>query len=163
MKLIDISTPKHPNTFTMVDDGDYEWLNQWNWYVHFSRGMASPCRHSGKKPHRTTIKMHQVIMKPPGGFVVDHINRDSLDNRRANLRICTPMQNMKNRKHTHSESGFKGVGRHASGLWRVRIAHDKKVYSLGHFIDPIQAAKAYDAAAIKLHGEFASLNFQESR
>lgn len=88
---------------------------------------------------------------------IDHINGNPSDNRLCNLRLCTNSQNMMN---TKARSGFKGVhwGK-AANKWVVQIRAHGKVYHIGVFADPIEAAKAYDGAATRLHGDFAVLNF----
>lgn len=109
--------------------------------------------------------MHQELVKVPKGMVIDHIDHDGLDNRKANLRPATRCQNMYHRKKTAaaSRSKYKGVSRRKnSNKWLARIRCEKKSIYLGTFASEIDAAKAYDRAAKKYHGEFASLNFPES-
>lgn len=99
-------------------------------------------------------------MDAPDGMHVDHINGDGLDNRRENLRVCSPMQNLWNSKKQTNTSGFKGVTKRASDkAFIARIRVNYKLISLGSFADPIDAAKAYDAAARAHFGEFARTNF----
>ena len=95
----------------------------------------------------------------------DHINRNRLDNRRANLRLCTYAQSARNVSKQASHNGrkcsskYKGVTlRKKSGLWMARIDKDYEQYHLGYFENEEDAARAYNEAAIELHGEFASLN-----
>jgi len=98
-------------------------------------------------------------------MVVDHINHDGMDNRSANLRAATHSQNMCHRKK-HSAatySKYKGVHWHKNHKkWLARITFEKKTIHLGYFRSETEAARAYDRAAMKYHGEFASLNFPES-
>lgn len=75
---------------TLVDDEDYAWLNQWKWYARKSDTKTYAAR---SKTGFAAIKMHRAITQAPAGMVVDHINGDSLDNRRCNLRICTSREN----------------------------------------------------------------------
>jgi len=113
--------------------------------------------------------MHRMILGLPIGDkrIGDHVNGDTLDNQDTNLRICTPAQNTRNRRvDCDSKSGFKGVCCHAShgrDMWEAKIICDGKYVYLGRFPfteeGKIQAARAYDAAALKHHGEFAYLNF----
>jgi hypothetical protein len=105
--------------------------------------------------------MHRQILGAPPGQQVDHINGDTLDNRRVNLRLATHGQNQHNRgKYRNNKSGYKGVSwDKAAGKWRAQIKFNNKKYNLGRYHDPIEAALAYDAAAIRLHGAFARLNF----
>lgn len=143
----------------LVDDDDFEYLNQFKWRF-FVKGYAR--RNSpfllGK---RTVILMHREIMQTPADKQTDHINLDGLDNRRANLRICTPSENKQNMEaQSNNKSGFKGVDWvERDGKWRASIRVNGKRIYLGHFDDPVVAACAYDAAAVKYFGEFARGNF----
>jgi len=106
--------------------------------------------------------MHREVLNMANYMYVDHINHNGLDNRKANLRLATKSQNAWNSSGRRGRSGFKGVSfEKKTGLWRASIAyHGEKKY-LGNFHDKREAAKAYDRAAKKYHGEFASLNFPE--
>lgn len=98
---------------------------------------------------------HYMLGKPPLGFVIDHINGNSLDNRRVNLRPATPRQNTWNsrKKSNGVESRFKGVSRNGTG-WTARIRVHGKTKCLGTFESPEMAAIAYERAAADLQGEF---------
>lgn len=107
----------------------------------------------------TPLLMHRFITGWP---MVDHINGDGLDNRRANLRPASHGQNMANKRtYKNNTSGFKGVTRNTGTgrPWRAAIRADNKRRHLGYFDTPQQAAHAYDLAAIQLFGEYARLNF----
>jgi len=108
--------------------------------------------------------MHRVILDAPPAVEVDHINRNGLDNRRANLRLATRAENTRNAKLSRrNTSGFRGVSfDHFSGRWLAIVKSDGKTYRLGAFATPEEAAFAYDFAAAALHGEFASTNFSLS-
>jgi hypothetical protein len=102
--------------------------------------------------------IHRLIMDPPQGKEVDHINGDSLDNRRENLRICDRTGNSRNvprvaLKHYFS-SKYKGV----SGQWIARIQAGKSVIHIGTFKTEKEAAGAYNKKALELYGRFARLN-----
>lgn len=108
------------------------------------------------------ISLQRLIMAPPPGMVVDHINGDGLDNRRANLRICTHAENMRNSAVHFSPrktSRFKGVMHHPkTGKWQAAIQQNGVRLFLGTFEQEERAARAYDAAAKVLHGRFAKTN-----
>jgi len=104
--------------------------------------------------------MHRQLINVPKGYVIDHINGSGLDNRRANLRLATVAQNAWNSKKRNPRSGYKGVWlAKEKGLWRAAIFCNRKRKHLGYFKDKVDAARAYDKAATKLHKEFAVLNF----
>lgn len=112
-----------------------------------------------KNPIRSSILMHTLITGWP---YIDHRNGDGLDNRRCNLREATHALNMRNKRmYRNNTSGFKGVMRNSGkGLpWAARIRLDNRRRRLGNYDTPEEAARAYDAAARELFGEFASLNF----
>lgn len=105
--------------------------------------------------------LHRLIMKVIDTSVyVDHINRNKLDNRKSNLRLCSHRDNLNNRPaNKNNTSGFKGLYWHKrNNKWVVRITVEGKCISLGCYSDKIEAAKIYNAAAIKYFGEFAYLN-----
>ena len=107
------------------------------------------------------ISLHHFILgRPPKGFIVDHINGNPSDNRRANLRFCRHSENMKNRRKSRaSMSPYKGIWlQRNTGAWRVQIECDGTRIDLGTFKDAEAAARQYDRAARVFHGEFARTN-----
>jgi hypothetical protein len=114
-----------------------------------------------------TIGMHRVILsrilgrEPEHREECDHINGNGLDNRRSNLRLATKAENRRNkRRYSNNRSGFKGVCRHGR-KWRADLQVNGKHHFLGLFTSSMAAAKAYDHAAIELHGSFARTNVLE--
>ena len=164
MAKINISTKKHPNCFAIVDDGDFGRLNQRKWCCS-NQGYVTRYKYlgikDGKKRGRI-IRMHHLVNgMPPEGLEADHINGNKLDNRKKNLRFCTRSQNQMNKQPKHNGSSrYKGVQfRSDTKKWEGRIKlHGKETY-LGTFLDEESAARAYDAKARELFGEFAKLNF----
>ena len=145
----------------IVDAADFEWLSQWVWYAQWKRSTRSfYARRSGPRPKRG-IKMHRVIMKFSEGKEVDHINHDTLDNRKNNLRICTREQNARNFKQdVRNSTGFWGVFEEKGRItWRATFKVKGKRIKLGNYATKEEAAHAYDAAARQHYGEFARVNF----
>lgn len=151
-KLIPLTKGK----FAKVDNEDFDKLKDINW-----------CYGDGGKYvfNRNLGKLHRYLMKAPKGKVVDHINHDTLDNRRSNLRLCSKSQNaMNTKKINNCTSIFKGVYYNSRvSKYISRIKKNGKDISLGYFDDEISAGKAYDLRAVELFGEFAYLNFPELR
>ena len=149
MKLIPVSQ----NKFTMVDDEDFEWLNQWKWCLGGGYAVRS---------HKRTRKilLHRLLIKIPKGMEVDHINNNPLDNQKNNLRIVTHHQNIFNTSmRKDNTSGFKGVSWQANiSKWRVQIQIKKQKKHVGYFDDRLKAAKAYNKIARYLFGQFAYQN-----
>jgi hypothetical protein len=146
----------------LVDDADYEYLNQWKWFLSFDPSYQSfrAVANIGGK----TVLMHRLIMNTPKGAVVDHINHDTLDNRRCNLRNATSSQNaMNTRKRKNTYSKYKGVrrSRNKRKVWNMVISKDGVRYEYRSFSSEEEAAHAYDKKARELFGEFAVLNFPD--
>jgi len=152
------------NKYALVDDSDYEWLNQWKWQWKPTKRMRTGYVERTQRVKGTKlklhIKMHRLIIDAKKGQIVDHKNRDGLDNRRSNLRFCTLSQNNQNFPiPSNNKSGYKGVSLHKhSGLWRANVVLNGKQYSLGYFEDIKQAGLAYNNRAKELFGEFARIN-----
>lgn len=169
MKKINLNS-----NFTLVSNEDYDHLNQFKWYLSFlnkekSLFYAKRTDYSKGKKNRKTITLHRYLMslilkrKLKRNEFVDHINGNSLDNRRENLRIVTHKQsNMNRAAERNSISKYKGVCplyNNSKKPWRAYISINRKQKHLGCFKNEIDAAKAYDREAKKLFGDFARLNF----
>ena len=141
--------------YAYVDAADYEWLNQWKWYLD---GGYAARREKGK-----TVFMHRMILPPPAGMLVDHIDGNKANNCRCNLRVCTRLENTRNRRgHSDSASRFKGVRRcQRTGRWYARLCFRGQRIWLCYFDTEVEAARAYDRQAVEIFGEFARLNFPE--
>ena len=144
--------------YAIVDAADYEWLSKHKW--------CARCDVDGKRfyacrnDHGRVVLMHREIMKPGPGLVVDHLNHQTLNNRRGNLHICTPLQNSKNSRRRIGKSGYIGVYRRGD-KWSACYTHAGQDYYLGLFDTPEEAARARDAKAIELGGPYVQLNFPE--
>ena len=150
------------NRFTLVEPLDYYRIRHFKWFVHGNGSNLYAARSELTNDLRSKIiYMHRQLMSPPAGLVVDHHNCDSLDNRRDNLRVVTQAVNMRNRrKRKNTSSRYIGVHFDKQrNKWSVHIRYNGKKIWLGRFVNEIDAAKAYDAAAKKYYGEFARLNF----
>lgn len=140
----------------LVDDEDFEWLNQWKWC--YGNGYATRRQYIGDGRY-TGFRMHRLIvgLATGEGHQVDHINGDRLDNRRSNLRICDVSNNKANCKpYANNKSGYKGVYKDRSGKYTAQIRVAGVINYLGTFADPKDASRAYMDAAIKMRGEFAN-------
>lgn len=138
----------------LLNKEDFEELSRFKWCAVIRSGIPYAVRFVGAK----ALALHRVIMNAPDGLCVDHINHDSLDNRRENLRVCTRLENLRNRRSKRGVSQFQGVSP-SLGKWRVDIAGRY----VGTYSDEIVAAKAYDTAATEQYGQFANLNFTAGR
>jgi hypothetical protein len=136
----------------LVDDDLIPMLSNFSWFVA-SHGYAH-CNVGAKK-----VQMHRMIMGAKTADVVDHINGDKLDNRRANLRFVTKGQNAQNAKKANS-SGFIGVTIEKDGYIKAGIKQHGKRVHLGMFKTLIEAAIAYDNAARKMYGPDAFTNLK---
>lgn len=146
---------------TLIDEADFERVGSFNWHVRPKRdGGFYAVRNAtvGIKKQRSAW-LHRVLLDaPPGRFIlVDHRNRDSLDNRRTNLRLATPSQNTQNMKSLRGASRFKGVYT-AGRWWRARLRIGGRNLNLGCHRSEEAAARAYDHAAREHFGEFACTN-----
>ena len=156
--------PLTQGKFAIVDDADFEWVNQWKWYAKKAYNTWYAVRNSqmvnGK---RTGIRMHRVILGLNKGdsSEVDHKNHNGLDNRKDNIRICTHSQNQRNKIcRIRKSSLYKGVHwSKTANKWCAQIRLNGIRTHLGLFDLEMHAVNAYDKAAKKYHGEFSHANF----
>jgi hypothetical protein len=146
----------------IVDAEDYKKLAKYKWFAA-KEGRSYYARRKRKSTDvgwgRCNVKMHREILEVPAGKFIDHINHNGLDNRRANLRIVTQEQNMWNKRKNYN-TRYKGVSwLKRNSKWQVKIGYKNKRIFIGYFDDEESAAKAYDAKARELFGEYAALNF----
>src|ERR1017187_9004606 len=180
MKIIVINSPKYGKFESLVDDCEYDDLITDKWSITLNRNgdfYAHRSTYDKNTKKKGSVKMHQQIMSTPKNMHTDHINHNTLDNRRCNLRICTAAQNQMNKQACkNSMSGLKGVGYRANKYiskkaghkkllnqyWTATIMFNGKQNFLGNFPyteqGKIDAAKAYNLKAVELFGEYANLN-----
>lgn len=146
----------------LFDDDDVMLLFNYRW--HLAR-RSKRCVYASSRINSggDGIYMHQLIMRPPNGLVVDHINGNGLDNRRCNLRLATIALNLRNTPPLNGRK-FKGVYYAKRGKtplkksWAAKLHTAKKDLHLGYFKTEIEAARAYNKAAKEYFGDFAWLN-----
>lgn len=156
-----MSTVEIPVTgghIAIVDAEDADLVSAYNWAALPTGRTVYAQRALKKSDGRwTTQKMHTLIT---GYALTDHRNGIGLDNRRANLREATHAQNLRNIRIRPGVSGFKGVTWwEMRGVWKAQIRRDGRSNHIGYFANAHDAALAYDEAARRIHGEFATLNF----
>lgn len=140
------------NLVCLIDTEDLSKTQIGKWYVN-SKGYIV-----NKKDRN--IRLHRLVLGITNDLLIDHINGNKLDNRKANLRICDKFQNQHNRnKSRNNTSGYKGVYYDKErNCWGASIMCHNKKYHLGRFSSKELAATAYNEAALKLHGDFAKIN-----
>lgn len=140
--------------YVLVDDADYEWLNQYRWSWHMN-GVQFRRIIDGKEVR--TFMTHLILPRKTG-YVIDHRDGDKLNNQKDNLRYATLSGNARNSGiRKDNTSGYKGICKRRN-RWQAYIYHNCKQLHLGSFVTKEEAAKAYDNAARDLYGDFARLN-----
>lgn len=155
MKKIPLTQGK----FALVDDEDFEWLNQWKWKAQKTKSGNWYANRVQYTPEKKIILMHRIILglteKDQWG---DHQDHNGLNNQKTNIRKCNRSQNQANRRPLKNRtSKFLGVCRYKN-KWRAGLKYKGRQYHLGDFYIEADAALAYNKAALKFHGEFANLN-----
>lgn len=148
----------------IVDDDDYEKVNQYKWYAQTKRYVQYARRVAYKNGGQFTVSMHRFVMDCPDDMQVDHINHNGLDNRKENLRICTNQENSRNMiKRKPTTLGLiKGVVISKcikSKPYKAHIRYNGKTKDIGYFANVEDAAKAYDKKALEYFGQYAQLNY----
>lgn len=131
---------------TVVDEADFDYLSQWNWSVTVN-GYAQRSYKNLTTGKKGIMYLHRQIMMPPDGMDVDHINRNRLDNRRSNLRICNRAINLLNKGPEPSNtSGYRGVYLDKrNGRWRVRMKWQGRYKTFGGYDTALEASNVYEA------------------
>jgi hypothetical protein len=178
MKKIKLSQGK----YAIVDDEDFIFLNRLSWQSHHTttpttageehwhalmRIHSSFVGQTKKTRNKVTIYMEQFLIKVPNNYKIGHINGNTLDNRKENLRPTTSSKSLAyaRKRITHNgkltTSKYKGVALHKNKTnrkWAAIVTKDKKHYWLGYFYTPEEAALAYNVKALELYGEYAYQN-----
>lgn len=145
-------------TKILVDPEDKPFLERFKWWLN----GGYPKTVVFIKRKRIGLSMHRLVSGMKDGMI-DHVNRNPLDNRKSNLRRCTHAQNMSNAIRK-KKNKYRGVNASPSGKkFQAQIMVNGKKTHLGCFNSEIEAAEAYDMAALRDKGEFAVLNFAESK
>lgn len=144
----------------IVDDRDYETVSRFKWSAQVEKHGVYAYRREGwdkaTRRWKKKIFLHRFIISAVAGDVVDHVDRNPLNNTRSNIRVCTQSKNLANSARRIGPSGYRGVIRETKSTgYRAQISSR----SLGVFDTPEQAALARDIEALKRFGEFATLNF----
>ena len=143
---------------TVVDLKDFVLVKEHKWCLDSDGYVVSSI--PMEKRHSRLVRLARFLLCLPPQLEADHRNHNLLDNKRQNLRRATPSQNKRNRElQKNNTSGFKGVYWHKrTRKWVAKIRGNGKKIHLGCFVDKLEAAKAYNKAALEYHGEFAYLN-----
>jgi hypothetical protein len=172
MKLIPLTRGQS----AMVDDADFDWLNQQKWCAWKDGFTWYAARHGRvNQGEPRIVRMHRQLLDAGAKEKVDHVDGNGLNNQRSNLRLATKRQNAqgRRRKSLGKSSKYRGVSWvKRDSVWAVSIGagairtngtRNRKTIMVGYFRNEIEAAKAYDAAARKHFGKFASPNFTEEK
>lgn len=146
------------NNIIYIDKKDLKFFNSRKWHLFLNRTNGAKYLRGWDVKRKKKIFFHREIIKANNNQQVDHINGNSLDNRKSNLRKCSLRQNILNRKKPkNNTSGYKGVFK-IKNRWKALIGVNKKRIYLGCFLNKKDAAKAYNDAAIKYFGKFSNIN-----
>lgn len=158
MKSIELSK----GYVALVDDEDFEYLNVFSWYTQtFPHTEIMYASRTQTKPIRKCIKMHRLILNPLENEMVDHIDGNGLNNQKSNLRLVNNQRNLQNSKPYKNKkySNYKGVGYDLKRKkFRANIRVNKVLIYLGRFETELEAAEAYNKAALKYFGEYSRIN-----
>ena len=157
-----IEIPLTQGQVALIDDEDYDLVSQYKWCASWNKRTKSYYAKTNIRKADgtwTMLQMHRLIMNAQKDEQVDHINHDTVDNRKSELRLCTHSQNSHNQgRNSKNTSGYKGVHWYKRDKkWQAQIKLNGKKIHLGYFSTPEEAHAAYCKAALELHGEFAKV------
>ena len=149
-----IEMPLTKGKIALIDDEDYALILLFHWFYDSHQYART------KKLSGGSMSMHRLLIKPQTGYEIDHIDGNRINNQRKNLRIVTHKQNQANQgKHIRKTSQYKGVcWRKDVNKWIAYIETNNKPTHLGYHLSEVEAARAYDRAALDMFGEYARLN-----
>ncbi len=141
--------------FALVDERDFNLVSKFHWNLHSSGYAYTRARKGGKN-----IYMHRLVAKASARQKINHRDGNPLNNVRSNLRISNQSLSLASGRGWKNNSGYRGVYcRKDSGKFQVKLKVKGRQIRLGTYVDPVEAAQAYDKAALEYFGEFARLNF----
>lgn len=162
-EIATMEIPLSQGLVALIDEEDFAFVSQWKWHVDRcgKAAYARRYRRVSESSGGQVVWLSRELLNAPDDMLVDHINGDTLDNRRCNLRLASPSQNNQNRRsRAGSTSQYVGVCWDKNHQrWRAAIQVERRSIYLGLFADEADAGRAYDSAAREHFGEFAQLNF----
>jgi len=166
MIVVPVKSNKYGNISFFIDGEDFDKIKEYTWGVNYNKNADSFYIKTNKRldiNKRTVILLHRLIMNYPKNMVIDHINGNTLDNRKENLRVCTIGENSCNcKKYSNGKlSKFKGVSFDKNvKKYKAYIKKNRKYIHLGYFMTEKEASEAYDVASKKYHGEYSKTNYK---
>lgn len=153
---------KENNSAILISKSSLNLVVQFKWYLGKNNYPVTYSSWDNSIKLGRGLKLHKLLHpKLPKGYVIDHINRDRLDNRMENLRVCTQKQNSYNTsKPINSKNKYKGVTKQTNGLFTAKITKDNQVHEIKDILNEKHAGQIYDMMAEELFGEYAGKNFQ---
>lgn len=156
MKLVELTR----GMVACVDDADWPLVSPYNWHVLRGRNTNYAVANVVRDGRRSSLLMHRLIAGAGPSQQVDHRDLNGLNNQRGNIRLCTRSQNCSNADRRRRSTAYKGISLREGRIY-ARIQVEGKTLTLGRFETVEDAARAYDAAALRFFGEFARLNFPD--